>query len=302
MLTLRHLKIFLWVCNTGNMTAAAEKLYMTQPSVSQAIAEIERHYEVKLFERLGKKLYITLAGKRLLSYANHIINLNEEIEREMRELRNNGSIRIGASVTVGTYVLSEIIKEFRKVNPIAKIQSIVDNTKVVEEMLLDDRVDLGLVEGIIHSEDLIANPFMNDELVLICNPEHDWAKTGYIEPSQIDGAGFIVREEGSGTRELFDSLMRANGVKWYPTWICNNSETIKNAVEAGMGISIISKMSVEREAADGKLVIVDIKGIGFKRMFNFVYHKNKYISDTMISFIDIIRTKGHRIGSETTRS
>jgi DNA-binding transcriptional LysR family regulator len=285
-MTFRYLEIFLCVCDTGNMTAAAKKLYIAQPSVSQAIMELEKYYGVKLFERLGKKLFITQAGQKLMAYARHIINLQAEMEKEMLEIKSHPLIRVGASMTVGTCILSDIVADFYNNNPGVRIASVVDNTKIIEEMLLEDKIDLALVEGAIHSPNLITRPFMDDELVLICSPEHQWAGLDYIERPAIMGAGFIVREEGSGTRELFETVMRENGVNWHPTWVCNNSETIKNAVTADMGIAVISQMSVKREVANKQLSMLRIKNINFKRQFVIVYHKNKFISAKMQAFLD----------------
>jgi DNA-binding transcriptional LysR family regulator len=291
-ITLRHLLIFVKVCDTGNMTAAGEELFMTQPSVSQAIAEMEKHYGVKLFERLGKKLYITNAGKELLAYARHMIKLQQEMEKVMREEKTTGGLlRIGASVTVGTCILTGIIQEFKKVNPDLQIETVVDNTEVIEDKLLADEVDIGLVEGRIHSRDLIADPFMNDRLVLIGGPQHPWKDRADIEISELNGAPFIVREKGSGTRELFESVMITHGVQWSQAWVCTNAETIKNAVAAGMGLAVISEMIVADEIQSGKLSMIVINGISFERKFNIVYHKNKFLADGINSLIALCKMK-----------
>lgn len=269
------------------MTAAAEKLYMTQPSVSQAIAELEGHYNVRLFERLGRRLYITAAGNRLLSYARHIINLYERLEREIRVISENGILVVGASVTVGTYILSKVIKAFLNRCLKVEVTTVVDNTRVIEEMILADKIDIGLVEGFIHSQEIIEEPFYDDELVLICHPKHPWAVRGYIEAEELDGSSFIIREQGSGTRELFETEMSVAGLKWKTVGVYNNAETIKNAVAAGLGVSVISRLAVEREAQMGEIKIVEIKGLRFMRKFNLVYHKNKFFSKTLENFREV---------------
>jgi len=286
-MTLRHLRIFIEVCDSGGMTAAAEKLYMTQPSVSQAIAELEGHYNVKLFERLGRKLYITAAGNRLLSYARHIINLNERLEREIRVISENGILRVGASVTVGTCILSEVIKAFLNRCLNVEVTTTVDNTKVIEEMILSDKIDIGLVEGFIHSPDIIEEPFYDDELVLICHSKHPWAVKGYIAAEELDGCPFIIREKGSGTRELFEAEMAVAGLKWTTVGVYNNAEAIKNAVAAEMGVAVISRLAVEREVQMGDIKIVEIKGLHFMRKFNLVYHKNKFFSNALLKFKEV---------------
>lgn len=286
-MTLRHLRIFIEVCDSGGMTAAAEKLYMAQPSVSQAIAELEGHYNVKLFERLGRKLYITAAGNRLLSYARHIINLNERLEREIRVISENGILRVGASVTVGTCILSEVIKAFLNRCLNVEVTTTVDNTKVIEEMILFDKIDIGLVEGFIHSSDIIEEPFYDDELVLICHSKHPWTVKGYIAAEELDGCPFIIREKGSGTRELFEAEMAVAGLKWTTVGVYNNAEAIKNAVAAEMGVAVISRLAVEREVQRGDIKIVEIKGLHFMRKFNLVYHKNKFFSNALLKFKEV---------------
>ena len=145
-MTLRHFNIFVAVCDKMNMTKAAEGLFISQSAVSQAISELEAHYGVRLFERLSRKLYITLAGEKLLSYARYIIKLNMELESDMKTLSEKGSIRIGASVTIGAYILPKLISKFEKVNSGTDIKVYEENTEKVEKMLLQDKIDMALVE------------------------------------------------------------------------------------------------------------------------------------------------------------
>ncbi len=286
-MTLRHLKVFLCVCDEGNMTAAAAKLYIAQPSVSQAIGELEQYYNVRLFERLGKKLFITLAGQKLLTYARHIVNLNKEAEDVMRETDQNRVIRIGASVTIGTCILDAIIIEFKKHNLHTKIISSVNNTKIIEGMLLLDELDIGLVEGKIHSQGIKSQPFMEDELVLVTDVSHPLTKKTKVELADLENMEFIVREEGSGTRELFESVMASIGVNWQIAGVYNNAETIKKFIEAGLGISVMSRLAVEKEVQRNELAIVEIEGVPFKRQFSIVHHKNKFIAPVLADFIQM---------------
>jgi len=283
-MTLRHLKIFITVCDAGSMTAAAKKLYITQPSVSQAIAELEAHYHTRLFERLGRQLYITEAGKKLLSYARHILSLMEQAERELNDLSSSGTLRLGASMTIGTYLLSDMIKSFLSIYPEVQILTTVDNTKVIEEMILSDQLDLALVEGPTHSADIVEETFRKDELVLICSPEHPWAAKKQIEMRELNDCSFIVREEGSGTREIFEIAMASKKIKWKISGIYNNTESIKNAVAAGIGIAVLSKLAVENEIKSGRIAMVKIHDLIFTRPFNLIYHKNKFFTPFMKSF------------------
>ncbi|PJI10058.1 MULTISPECIES: LysR family transcriptional regulator [Clostridium] len=289
-MTLRHFKIFVAVCDEMNMTKASKTLFISQSAVSQAISELENHYGVHLFERLSRKLYLTNAGKELLNYARYMIKLNVELENGMKTLHQNGFIRIGASVTVGAYVLPKLVSHFQKLNPKTDIKVHEENTKEIEKMLLCDKIDIGLVEGDTTSQDIIKKPFMNDELILICGPNHRFAKLSYVEPTELEKEKFIIREMGSGTRKTFEDKMQENQLTWQVSWTCNNTDTIKIAVAEGLGVSIISKHSVENEVASGSLCSIPVKGIKFKRTFKIIYHKNKYLTETLKNFMALCST------------
>lgn len=291
-MTLRHFQIFVAVCDTMNMTAAADRLYLSQSAVSQAIAELERFYGVRLFERLSRKLYLTGAGEKLLSYARHMVSMNQEIGKAMRSLQESGVVRVGASVTVATCVLPKLAAAFQAAHPGDEIEAVEDNTRRIEELLLTDRVDCGLVEGEIVSPDILVRPFMTDELVLICGAGHRFAGLPAVEPRELEREKFIVRESGSGTRKTFESVMAANGLKWKAVWTCNNAETIKTAVAQGLGVSVISRRAVERETAAGLLFAVPIVGIRFTRAFQTAYHKNKYRTPPLERFLKFAEEYG----------
>jgi DNA-binding transcriptional LysR family regulator len=286
-LTLRHFRIFVSVCDTMNMTAAAELLFVSQSAVSQAIAELEKYYDVRLFERLSRKLYLTQAGEKLLSYARHMIRMNMEVEKDMKALHESGSIRIGASVTVGANVLPKLVSAFKRTNSETGIEVFEDNTEQIEKLILHDQIDIGLVEGETISPDVISRPFMDDELVLICAAGHRFAGLSNIEPHELEKEDFIIREKGSGTRQTFEDVMTENRLTWRVTWTCNNADTIKMAVAEGLGISVISGRAVENEIASGQLVTTTLDGIRFDRKFKIVYHKNKYLTEQMKKFIDL---------------
>lgn len=283
-MTIRHLRVYIRVADLGSMTAASRELFIAQPSVSQTIKELEDYYNLRLFERLSRRLYITEEGKRLLGYARHIVSLFDEMEQEMRQSATNSILKIGATVTVGTCILSTLYERFLVKHPSVDIESIVDNTTVIEAKVLTSEIDFGLVEGPIHSKDILSQPFMDDELILICGNKHPYSERRSVNLEELTDVELILRESGSGTRELFENTMRANGLDMNIKWVSNNSETIKNAVIANMGVSIISKMIIEDELKDGKLLHVPIDDVEFKRKFHIIYHKNKYISKSIQDF------------------
>ncbi|WP_110955957.1 LysR family transcriptional regulator [Anaerosinus massiliensis] len=280
-MTLRHLTVFIAVCDLNSMTRAAEKMHMTQPSVSQFICELEKHYDVRLFERLGRQLFLTAAGIKLLTYARHIVNLQNQTEEAMRRFGNVYHVRLGASVTIGESILIDLIQLMYKRYQEHQITSAIHNTAVLEKMLLADELDIALIEGRIQSEYLLKTPFMDDELIFISSTAHPLAQKKKINFSDLESVGFIVREEGSGTRNLFEQVMANYNIHCHVIGTYNNAETIKKAVSAGLGISVISKLAVRNELAKGQLCQLKIEQLIFKRKFHVVYHKNKYISEEM---------------------
>jgi len=289
MSSLRHLNIFVQVCDEGSMTAAARKLYMAQPSVSQAIAELERDYQTRLFERLGHRLILTVAGQKLLTYARHIIHLSEQARQEIGDLNRQGLVRVGCSVTVGTCVLNELLSAFLQRHPHTRVVPVVDNTEVIESMLHLDQIDLALVEGRLRSPDLHSETFMEDELVLVCPPGHPWAQRTQVNAADLQQQGFIVREQGSGTRELFETVMAAHNIAWQVAGVFNNAESIKQTVQAGLGLTVISRLAVKAEVARGELVQVPIAGVRFQRHFRLALHRNKFVSPALQQFIATVR-------------
>lgn len=285
-MTLRHFQIFTTVCDTLNMTAAANSLFMSQSAVSQAISELEKYYGIRLFERLSRKLYLTQAGKKLLGYSRHIIRMYKDAEDAMQELNESSMIRVGASVTIGAYVLPKLISAFQRENPGFLIEVAEDNTTQIEELLMRDKIDLGLVEGEAELPDLVNKPFIEDELILICGKSHTLAGRHLVEPHELEKENFIVREIGSGTRKTFADVMAKNHLTWKAIWTCNNADTIKMAVAEGLGVSVISERAVRNEIESGLLLSVNMNGIYFKRQFKLVYHKNKYLTEPMKRFIN----------------
>ncbi|MDD3920995.1 MAG: LysR family transcriptional regulator [Eubacteriales bacterium] len=286
-MTLRHFRIFVTVCDTMNMTKAANALFMSQSAVSQSIAELEKYYGIRLFERLNRKLYLSEAGGKLLSYARHMLRMNQEIEQDMRTLSQSGTLRIGASVTVGAYVLPQLVRSFRERFPTIRIEVTENNTAKIERLLMTDQLDLGIVEGDTASADLLSVPLTEDELVLICAPEHPFAGQKTVEPAALTREGFIIREEGSGTRKTFETVMAAANIPWHAVWTCTNADSIRMAVAANLGVSVISKLSIAQDVESGRLCTAQVRSLHFVRMLKTIYHRNKYITTPMQEFMDV---------------
>ena len=282
-MTLRHFQIFLKVCDLGGMTRAAESLHISQPSVSQAIRELESHYQARIFERLGKQLFLTAAGKELLHYARHIVGLAAQTESALRSYSAVSPLRIGATLSIGESVFIPILSNLCKKLPRQLIYSRIHNTSILEEQLLKDELDIALVEGKIQSEYLHEIPFLEDELIFIDAPGTAPERTR----EELEQCPFLTREEGSGTRTLFEQTLASYRITPRLVGIYNNSESIKQAVMAGFGASALSRRIVERELSQGTLTEFSVPGIHFRRDFRIVHHVNKYITPALECFMKI---------------
>ena len=287
-MSLRHLKIFIAVAELGNMHAAAKKLFIAQPAISQAIAEIEKFYNVKLFERLSKKLYITPVGEAFLFYAKHILSLYDELEQEMHNKIEHSQLNIGATIVAGTCLVPHMIKEFKLSYPNIELQVSINTADYLAQNLLHNTLDIAFVENVYSAPDLIAEPFLDDEMVLICSPDHPFAKRASVSLEEISDIPYIGREKESS--EPFVEYMHLHNLSCNTTWLCNNSETTKLAVMNNYGITSISRLIVKDELARGSVVEIHLDdGFRLIRKMRMIYHKKKYLSDPLIELMEISR-------------
>ncbi|MEG0803418.1 MAG: LysR family transcriptional regulator [Pygmaiobacter sp.] len=282
-MTLRNLEVFLKVVDCGGMRAAAEELYISQPSVSGAVAELEREYDTLLFERLGRKLYITPAGVTLADYARHLLRLADEMEQTLHNACEGEALRIGATITVGTCVLCDLLEKL----PGSAPQVLVNNTETIAQLVQKSVLDIALVEGSVTNPDLIVRPVMEDHLVLICPAAHPFAQRKSVQLAELAGAPMILREEGSGTRKLFEFALEHAGIVVNPVWDCNNTEAILNAVAHGFGLSVLSERLVAPHRRRGKIAVLSISDCDLSRKFSLIYHRDKYIGKRLAKFIEL---------------
>jgi len=288
-MTLRHLKIFVTVCETGSATAAGQKLHIAQPSVSLAISELEDYYGVKLFDRIAKRLYITEAGKKFFQYATHIVGLFEEMEKEIKNFDATGIIRIGASITIGNYLLPGYITRFKQIHPQMDVKVIIDNSEKIQQYILSNQIDIGLIEGIVHSPYIIEHKFRDDELVMVCGNDHPFADQKNIEISKLQDEIFILRETGSAGHEIFDSIMTSHGIKIIPAWESTSTQAIIRAVQANLGISVLPYLFVKDSLNRKEISRFQIDGIRFQRSFSVIYHQNKFLTESAKDFIALCK-------------
>jgi DNA-binding transcriptional LysR family regulator len=288
-MTIRHLKIFIAVAETGKMSAAAKKNFISQPTVSQAIKELEKYYGILLFERISKKLYITEVGKNLLIYAKTAVKQFDELNEYMFIAGHSEKIRIGTTITIGSCMLPSIVTHFKERMPQVETFSYMNNTKFIEDKILKAELDIGIVEGKVKSIDLVDMPAVRDYLVIVCSQKHHFAGRKRISIKELENEVFVMREEGSGTRELFENYMLKNGIKLKINWEVTCPVVIKNIVLEHNCLAAISIRLVKEEIKNGQLYVIKSKENAWDRSFNIVYYKNKYINESMKTLMEIVK-------------
>ena len=285
---IRHLKIFIEVAETGKMSAAATNLYVSQPTVSQTIREIEDNYNVLLFERLCRKLHITPEGTKLLKYAKRVVKQFDELEEKMLSINNIDTIKIGATITVGSCMISNIINRIKEKHEKIEPYVYINNTREVEKKLLNSELDIAIVEGEIKNPNLISIPEIEDFLVLACSKDHEFADRKMIELNELTDKPFVMREKGSGTRQLFENYMLENGFDVGTKWQTTCPEVMKSAIMKNGCLGVLSIRLIEDEVRSGEIKAIRHHSNEWDRNFSIVYHKDKMLDEVMEKVIDVI--------------
>lgn len=286
-MTIRNLEIFTTVANLGSMSAAAKKLYITQPSVSLAIAEIEKEYDVQLFDRIGNHLHLTTTGQQLLLYTSNILQQYKEMELFLKDESQNASIRIGATATIGHCIIAPIIEKLKTTLPNIKYEITIASTGIIEDRLLRSELDIGFVEGDISADTLTVQPIIDDELAVICSNKHKFFTKKRLSAHELSNEVFVLRESSSGTRIKVENFLQEHNIAYQPLWSCYSFEAIKEVILHNLGISIMSTRLVSQELQNGTLGACYVDNVNLKRTFNIVYRKNKLLSEPLMQFIHI---------------
>jgi len=276
----RRLQVFHTVARLLSFTKAAEALHMTQPAVTFQVRQLEEQFNTRLFDRTHNRISLTDAGKRVFEYADRIFKLYSEMENGVRELTGeiSGALTIGASTTIAEYMLPTLLGDFNNRYPEVSIHLKVSNSEGIVSMVESNAIDLGVVESPVGNRNLVVETCKQDELVVIVPPGHGLAGLGTVTFDRILDFPFIAREEGSGTREVINDYLDqlpgcAAGLK--VAMELGSPEAVKGAVEAGMGISVVSKATVQKELRLGTLVILKLDP-PLRRPFSFVHQKQKF--------------------------
>ncbi|MGH1427564.1 MAG: LysR family transcriptional regulator [Arenicella sp.] len=285
--TLRQLEVFLEVARSGSLTAASNELAMSQSAASGALKELELRFDTQLFDRVGKRLKINPSGRALQTKAEELLQRASDLEATLIKQGEFGSIKVGATMTIGNYLFVDMFTEFKQKYPQANVDLSVGNTREIVDKVLNYQVDVGLIEGEVNEPDIDVIPWRNDEMVIVCSPEHPLADcTEELTRDQLVKLDWIVREKGSGTRQTFERGMY--GILQDLNYVLEleQIEAMKRAVTLNLGVSCLSKSSVEHEINRGDLVELTVKDRQFTRYFYVVLHRDKFLTDDVEKWLD----------------
>ena len=292
-MSIRHLLIFMTVAEQGSMSAAARALYLSQPTVSQAIRELETHYNGLLFERFGKKLYLTDRGKLLLPQARELVHSFQHLEEMMLNQGQSPTLKLGSTITVGTCLTPDLILELRQAFPDLNVYSYVSNTRDIEKKLLRSELDAAVVEGEIQSSDLVVLPIIDDTLVLAAGKEHPFYNKEYLTVQELNNQKYAVREAGSGTRQLFEDFAARHDISYEIAWEANSPGTLLNAVLNDRILSVMSLRLMEPEIKKQSVHVFYQEQGEWNRKFKLVYHKNKFLTPAVYELEKILHRYKH---------
>lgn len=271
-----RLKVFRVAAEELSFTRAAEKLFLTQPAVTMQIKNLEDELRLRLFDRTGQRIALTPAGRVLQEYAARIAGLCGEAETALAGLRGEavGRLSLAASTTIAQYLLPGLAGQFLHENPGVELHIVSANTADVVASLAAGRVRLGLIEGPAGRTDVKTEPFLEDTLPLIAPPSHEWGEAGAVDVAKLAGAPLILRERGSGTRDVVERALRKAGLELKKLRVAmelDSTEAVKSAVRAGLGVGFVSEWALSREIALGLLKTVPVRKLDIRREFLFVY-------------------------------
>ncbi|HEX7056588.1 MAG TPA: selenium metabolism-associated LysR family transcriptional regulator [Bacilli bacterium] len=295
-LNFHQLHIFYTVAEKGSFSAAAQYLHMTQPAVTMQIQALEDFFGVRLFHRSTKRVELSDAGKALLPYAQKSIELVKETEVAMSSFTHKlqGKLLLGASLTIGEYILPRLLVPFGKEYPNISVQMKVMNTTQIIEEIMSSQLNFGLVEAPVQHAGVHTEVVLDDELLLIYPPTHPLASLKTCSIDDVLQYPFVLREQGSGTRQVMEEELRRKGVDLSRQHILmelGSTGAVKSAVESGIGISILSESSVRHELALGVLKASRIDGLKFKRHFYSVYLDSAILPITAVTFLQFLRDR-----------
>ena len=260
---------------------------MSQSAASAALKELEQQFDIQLFDRIGKRLRLNSLGRSLRPKAEALLEQAQNFESEMINPASIGHLKLGATLTIGNYLAVDLVAEFMRRSPGADIRMVVANTESIARQVLNFDLDIGLVEGELTHSELQVSHWRNDELVVFCSPSHPYASKSSLNDDDLLTAEWILRETGSGTRQGFDRAMHGLLSGQQVKLELQHTEAIKRAVESGLGISCLSRISLENAFSRGDLVPLLVPHRDLRRAFYIILHKDKYRSAAIKQWLDL---------------
>ena len=297
-----RLKVFYSVAISLNFTKAAEDLFITQPAVTKNIKELETELDIRLFDRIKGKVYLTEAGSVLLGYVNKVKEFDDKLNYDLSVLKNrqSGHLRIGASTTIGQYVLPAILAQFKNHYPDIDISLYNENTNKIEQVLADREIELGMVEGKSKNSQLKYIPFIRDEIVVVAHTSQVISQTDEISSDELMRIPIVLREPGSGSLDIIIDKLEESGLSLKDLNVVmhlGSTESIKSYLANSNTISLISINAVSKEIANGEFKVIDIRNMDIIRTFDFVHLHGKLsgLGELFIQFAQNTITKGYRV-------
>jgi DNA-binding transcriptional LysR family regulator len=272
-----RLKVFQCVAHNLSFTKASNELFVTQPAITKHIKELESEFEVKLFDRIGNKIFLTKAGTILLFYADHIVSLHNEAKFELSQLKGNleGNLRLGASTTIAQYVIPSALAKFNERFPEIRLSLINGNTERIEQRLLKNEIDIGIVEGKPSNADIRYSPFLNDEL-LVFTATQNTTHPNTVSNDEFLKLPLVLRERGSGTLEIIEESLHHHQIspkQLNVLMFLGSTEAIKSFIKTGNGVGIVSRFAIEHELPNNIFRLVSTPSLKFHRQFYFISPK-----------------------------
>jgi len=291
--TFRQLKVFEAVARHLSYSRAAEELRLSQPGVSIQVKQLEGRAGLPLFEQLGKKIYLTSAGHEMLRYSRAIIQQFKEADEALAALKGirGGRLNI-AVISAGDYFFPGLLAEFCRRHEDVTVRLTVNNREEIVRQLGENTTDLTVLLRPPENPDMVAEAFAPQPHVIIAAPEHALARKRHISLQTLANEAFIVREQGSDTRLAMEELLAECRVKFNVTMEIKSTETIKQAVIAGMGISFLSAHTIALEVEVGRLSVLDVEGFPVMRKWHIVHHKNKRLPPVAVAFKEFLLQEG----------
>lgn len=288
-MTLRHLQAFIVVYREGSITKAAEKLYTSQPALSRTIRELENHYGCELFERVGRKLFITPQGEAIAEYAQRILGLFDELAEFAESQRRRIVIRVGTGIGVGKIVMPRLVRDFNRIHPDIDVRVTVNNSATIEGLLLRNELDIGIMEGTVNSGKLVRSVLQANPIVAVCHRDNPLARRKNLSLKDLADQDILLREQFSDTREAMDGVFARHGIRVKPIWECVSALALINAVSENLGVSFLPLNHLEA-LGNANIVVLKIKGLNQKHYLNIVHGQHKRLTPAIRTFIDHCRS------------